>query len=214
MASPVRTLSILVGVSLAGVAALSFLSPRYRDMAPEKSVMELPVESPRTLVSPSSATDDVVAEATVQQADGENSEDVAVGESVPAPSRTEGAAPSAEDRKAVQAFLDVRAALKQLMENRPDAARVLAAELVDEQTEFAKVPMNPQFLGAFRAARAEAVAQAGIPPKQYLEIRDAFAAWRQGNRAGPLVAAFDERQSEAQNAVLGGLEALDYKLSF
>ena len=207
-----RTLLVLACVAVAGVTALTLLAQRYRNMVPEKSVLELPVDNPQ-VPRPAEATPPKGDAAPEVAAEGPAAPSPAIPTEKAATEAPTLAQPSEADRAAVQVFLDVRTALQGMIAHREYAARVLAAELVNEQTNFAKVPMNQQFLGAFRATRQDVLEKAGMAPDAYVRIRDAYAAWGEGKQKGGLGAAFSERAEEARKASLGGLEPLDYRLA-
>ncbi len=203
MKAPIRTVLILGILALVGLSALGWLAQRYRSMVPEPA--EVP-PAPAIVPPPASADPPAPAIATPEVPSGE-----AVSAEPPPPP-----GPSPEALALVERFVEVRSAVREALVRNPYSKKVLAAELEDEQTPFAKVPLSIDAMAEIRVRRGVALETSGLSAADYERVRTAWTRLRdgEGEIEADLRRALEAKRGALEAVDLGRLEELDYKLAF
>jgi len=222
MSRPIRVLIVCAAILLAGVGALGWLAQRYRAMAPTKSVYDLeraPAIRARAPASPPSSSPVAPAPPPpVAEAAPEPPAEAPV--AGPTIERAPTEAPQPVDPTAardVRAFIEVRTALKSLVDDSPVAVRQLTAQFEQGIPEGAKgVPLHLSFLWTYRAKRSQKMNEVGITGERYAAVRDAYLAWKNGEPVDDeaLEAALEARPEGLDAADLGDAERFDRLLAF
>lgn len=210
MTRQTRTLVVIVVIALAGVTTLAWMAQRYKTMVPQKSVRDLDVAPRPAPVPPPSPVEPEIPPPV--EAAPEKQEALVKAQATAEPAAGADEA-SARD---VELFLEVRRALREVVDASPRAVAQLAKDL-DEGVEVDKrVPLNMAFLQKYRLRRHAKLEELGLSPERYAAIREGYLSWKAGGARGNsgLSAALEARRADLESVDLGPAERFDALLAF
>ncbi len=197
MTRQVRMLVVLAVIAVVAVAILASMAGRYGRM---KSV----ADAERAAPSP-----------PAEAAPPEKPAPAPAAEPAPPPPPAQA---ETEEQREVTAFLKVRAAVKKVVDEKPESAKALVSQIegktVSRQFGVSVIPtpMYYPLLMRIRKARESEFKATGIDWERYRTIRTAYRDWKAGKPGSDpkLRAALDERRSDLAAADLGDYEPLDF----
>ena len=190
MTRPMRMIVVLGAIAVAGFAGLALLADRYRKAIPQRSVYDLPAESP--------AADTTPAEALRAADPG----------AIPEPSTA-----TASALREVDAFIAARKAMKAVMDERPAMMAKLRSEVAGDPAVAKNTQPRAYFDLFFEIVLAEkhALGEKGLDVDSYDRVLKEYLARKAGTPPGnaAIAAALEARKDALAAADFGDYAFFD-----